>query len=88
MRTLHSYRVEVRRRELREPQTLDVAACPGCPGVEQELRDWIADEGHTEASRELARLAPSGTLYPPEAPRRHRGSPNPDRMLRYPSSSP
>jgi hypothetical protein len=87
-RALHSYRVKVRRGELLEPETLDAAACPGCPGVEQELRAWIADEGHTEASRELARLALSGTLYPPEAPRRHRGRPNPDRMLRYPSRPP
>jgi len=87
-RALHSYRVKVRRGELREPQTLDVAACPGCPGVEQELRDWIADEGHTDASRELARSALSLTLYPPKPPRRHRGGPKPDRMLRYPSRSP
>lgn len=87
-RALHSYRVKVRRGELFEPETLDDAACYRCPGVEQELRDWIVDEGHTEASRELARLALSGTLYPPEAPRRHRGGPKPDRMLRYPSRSP
>jgi hypothetical protein len=87
-RALHSYRVKVRRGEFLEPETLDDAACYRCPGVEQELRDWIADEGHTEASRELARLALSGTLYTPEAPPRHRGGPKPDRMLRYPSRSP
>lgn len=85
---LHSYRMKVRRGEIHEPETLDDAACPGCPGVERELRDWIADEGHTESSRELARHALSGTLYPPEKPKRNRAVPDPDRMLRYPSRSP
>lgn len=84
---LHSYRAKVRRGDLLEPETLADAACHACPGVEQELRAWIADEGHSDDSRQLAQEALSLTLYPPIT-RKHRGGNSSDRMLRYPSSSP
>lgn len=86
-RALRSYRAKVRRGDLLAPETLADAACHACPGVEQELRAWIADEGHSDDSRELAKEALSLTLYPP-VPRTRRGGDSSDRMLRYPTRSP
>jgi hypothetical protein len=86
-RALHGYRAKVRRGDLLEPETLEAAACHACPGVEQELRAWIADGGHSDGSRELAQTALSLTLYPPVT-RKRRGGDSSSRMLRYPSSSP
>lgn len=84
-RALHSYRTRVLRGELPDPETLDVAACKDCPGVEAELRAWTADPSHTQGSRELAHNALGLMLYAPTsiAPSHHE-----QRKLRPPARSP